>query len=65
MKHVIYFKSRKNLQDTSTWSKELLPSDYTINEIRQVCKIVGFEGYAIVENLGTENQQTIDFKWFV
>lgn len=30
---VLYFKSRKNFQDKSTWRKEQLPEDYTDKEV--------------------------------
>jgi len=61
----LYFKSRKNFNDKSTWSKEQLPSDYTTEEVKQAAHLAGCEGYAIVSNFAQPNQQILTFKWFV
>lgn len=58
--YAIYFHSRKNMADTSTWRKERMPQDYTENEVAQAAKLAGCEGYAIVKN-----GQLRSFKWFV
>lgn len=60
MKTILYFHSRKNFADKSTWGKEQLPPDYTDEEIREVCRLAGVEGYAIIEN-----NKVSTMKWFV
>lgn len=60
MKTILYFHSRKNFTDKSTWGKEQLPPDYTDEEIREVCRLAGVEGYAIIEN-----NKVSTMKWFV
>ena len=60
MKTILYFHSRKNFTDKSTWGKEQLPPDYTDEEIKEVCRLAGIEGYAIVEN-----NKVLTMKWFV
>ena len=57
---VFYFKSRANYRDTSTWAKELMPSDATIDEARQAAKMFKNEGFAIVRN-----GKAIHMEWFV
>lgn len=49
MKYIIYFKSRKDMRDTSTWAKEIMPKDATIDEIREATKLGGCEGFAIAD----------------
>lgn len=61
----LYFKSRKNFQDKSTWKKEELPEDYTDQEVLAVAKLAGCEGVAIIANFGKANYQVKLFKWFV
>lgn len=61
MKYVIYFKSRENYQDTSTWSKELLPSDFTLKEIREVCNLLKIEGFALTDVSGSK---IVHLEWF-
>jgi len=60
--YALYFKSRKDFSNKSTWRKEKLPSDWTEGEIEQAAKLAGVEGYAII-NLDTNFIDT--FKWFV
>ena len=61
----LYFKSRKNFQDKSTWRKEELPKDYTNSEVLDAAKIAGCEGVAIIANFGKTNQEVKLFRWFV
>lgn len=61
----LYFKSRKNFQDKSTWRKEELPNNYTNKEVLNAAKMAGCEGIAIIANFGMTNQKVILFKWFV
>lgn len=61
----LYFKSRKNFQDKSTWEKEELPEDYTDQEVLDVAKLAGYESVAIIANFGKVNHQVKLFKWFV
>lgn len=61
----LYFKSRKNFQDKSTWEKEELPEDYTDKEVLDAAKLAGCEGVVIIANFGKANQQVKLFKWFV
>lgn len=58
MSYIIYFKSRSNMSDKSTWRKELLPDDTTIREVAMATKLGGCEGFAIVRN-----KELITFKW--
>lgn len=53
-KFVIYFKSRSNYKDASTWLKELLPNDFNLDELRKVCKIVGIDGFGLTNANGTK-----------
>lgn len=53
-KFVIYFKSRSNYKDISTWSKELLPNDFNLDELREVCKMVGLDGFGLTNANGTK-----------
>lgn len=59
----LYFKSRKNFQDKSTWRKEELPNNYTNKEVLDAAKLAGCEGVAIIANFGMINQQIKLFKW--
>ena len=61
----LYFKSRKNFQDKSTWRKEELPNNYTNKEVLDAAKLAGCEGVAIIANFGKTNQQIKLFKWFI
>ena len=61
----LYFKSRKNFHDMSTWKKEELPNDYTNKEVLDAAKLASCEGVAIIANFGKTNQKVILFKWFV
>ena len=61
----LYFKSRKNFKDKSTWKKEELPEDYTNKEVLDAAKLAGCEGVAIIANFGKANHQVKLFKWFV
>lgn len=57
---ILYFKSRANYRDTSTWAKEVCPKDATINEIRQAAKMFNNEGFAVMKN-----GKAIHMEWFV
>ena len=61
----LYFKSRKNFKDKSTWRKEKLPKDYTNSEVLDAAKIASCEGVAIIANFGKANQEVKLFRWFV
>lgn len=61
----LYFKSRKNFRDISTWIKEELPKDYTNKGVLDAAKLVGCEGVAIIDNFGKVNQQIKLFRWFI
>lgn len=61
----LYFHSRKNFSDKSTWGKELLPVDYTENEVATAAKVAGCEGYAIMDNSKPVGQEILSFKWFI
>ena len=61
----LYFHSRKNFNDKSTWSKEQLPQDYSCQEVAQAAKLAGCEGYAIIDNEASPRNQVIEFKWFI
>lgn len=61
----MYFKSRKNFKDKSTWKKEELPEDYTEKGILDAAKLAGCQGVAIIANFGKANHQVKLFKWFV
>ena len=61
----LYFKSRKNFQDKSTWRKEELPNNYTNKEVLDAAKLAGCEGVAIIANFGKANQKVELFRWFV
>ena len=61
----LYFHSRKNFNDRSTWGKEQLPQDYSCQEVAQAAKLAGCEGYAIIDNEASPRNQVIDFKWFI
>lgn len=50
MVYIVYFKSRKNFRDASTWAKEVCPKDATIDEIRQAAKLFGNEGFAVMKD---------------
>lgn len=50
MKYIIYFKSREKMSDKSTWAKEPMPKDATLNEIRHATKYGKCEGFAIVDS---------------
>lgn len=58
--YAIYFRSRKRMADTSTWSKEKMPSDYTEQEVAMAARLAGCEGYAIIKD-----NQTKSLRWFV
>ena len=58
--YAIYFQSRKHMADTSTWSKEKMPSDYTEQEVATAARLADCEGYAIVKD-----NQVKSMKWFV
>lgn len=60
----LYFHSRKNFNDKSTWSKEQLPQDYSYQEVVQAAKLAGCEGYAIIDNQASPNNRIKEFKWF-
>lgn len=60
MKYIIYFKSRKNMCDKSTWAKEVMPEDATLNEIRMATKFGGCEGFAIVDR---DMKQIYKMEW--
>ena len=62
MKYIIYFSSRKDFKDKSTWGKEIYPSDATVAEVRRAAKLAGQEGFAIVN---FKTQKTLHFEWFV
>lgn len=38
----LYFKSRKNFHDMSTWKKEELPKDYTNKEVLDAEGLITF-----------------------
>lgn len=59
MKYVIYLKSRVNYHDVSTWSKELLPSEFSLKEIREVCNLLKIEGFAL-----SDGKEIIHLEWF-
>ena len=61
----LYFKSRKNFHDMSTWKKEELPNDYTNKEVLDAAKLASCEGVAIIDNFGKANQQIKLFRWFI
>ena len=61
----LYFKSRKNFQDKSTWKKKELPKDYTDREVLDADKLASCEGVAIIADFGKANHQVKLFKWFV
>lgn len=60
----LYFHSRKNFNDKSTWSKEQLPQDYSYQEVAQAAKLAGCEGYAIIDDQASPNNRIKEFKWF-
>lgn len=60
----LYFHSRKNFNDKSTWSKEQLPQDYSYQEVTQAAKLAGCEGYAIIDDQASPNNRIKEFKWF-
>lgn len=35
----LYFHSKKNFNDKSTWGKEQLPQDYSCQEVAQAAKL--------------------------
>lgn len=39
----LYFHSRKNFNDKSTWGKEQLPQDYSCQEVAQATKLRGLK----------------------
>lgn len=59
----LYFHSRKNFNDRSTWGKEQLPQDYSCQEVEQAAKLAGCEGYTIIDNEASPRNQVIEFKW--
>ena len=59
--YALYFKSRKNFADKSTWGKEKMPSDYTEKEVAKAARLAGCEGYAIWD---FTTNKAISFKWF-
>ena len=61
----LYFHSRKNFNDTSTWSKEQSPPAYSYQEAAQAATLAGCEGYAIIDNQASLRNQVIEFKWFI
>lgn len=61
----LYFHSRKNFSDKSTWGKELLPVDYTENEVAKAAKVTGCAGYAIMDDSKPADNKVLSFKWFV
>lgn len=61
----LYFKSRKNFKDKSTWKKEELLEDYTDKEVLDAAKLAGCKGVTIIANFGKANNQVKLFKWFV
>ena len=60
MVYIVYFKSRKNFRDTSTWAKEVCPVDATLSEIQQAAKLSGNDGFAIMKD-----GKAIHLEWFV
>lgn len=60
MVYIVYFKSRKNFRDTSTWAKEVCPADAKIDEIRQAARVFGNEGFAVMKD-----GKAIHMEWFV
>ena len=60
----LYFHSKKNFNDKSTWGKEKLPQDYPCQEVAQAAKLAGCEGYAIIDNEANPRNQIREFKWF-
>lgn len=61
----LYFESRKNFKDKSTWKKEKLPKNYTNSEVLDAAKMAGCEGVAIIANFGKANQKVKLLRWFV
>ena len=61
----LYFESRKNFKDKSTWKKEKLPKNYTNSEVLDAAKMAGCEGVAIIANFGKANQKVKLLIWFV
>ena len=61
----LYFESRKNFKDKSTWKIEKLPKDYTNSEVLDAAKGAGCEGVAIIANFGKANQKVKLLIWFV
>ena len=62
MLYILYFASRKNFKDQSTWAKEVAPADYTLEEIREVSKLADKEGFAI---WNATQRKTVHMEWFV
>ena len=58
---VIYFKSRADFRNQATWAKEMLPSGWTISEVRSASRLAGQEGFAIM----SPNNGVIHMEWFV
>ena len=46
--YALYFKSRKHFSDKRTWSKEKMPNDWTKEELQEIAKLTGIQGYAVV-----------------
>ena len=61
----LYFESRKNFKDKSTWKKEKLTKDYTNSEVLDAAKMAGCEGVATIANFGKANQKVKLLRWFV
>lgn len=61
----LYFESRKNFKDKSTWKIEKLPKDYTNSEVLDAAKMDDCEGVAIIANFGKANQKVKLLIWFV
>lgn len=60
MLYILYFASRKNFKNPSTW--EVAPADCTLEEIREASKLANKEGFAIFN----ETQgKTVYVEWFV
>ena len=62
MLYILYFASRKNFKNPSTWEIEVAPADYTLEEIRETSKLAGKEGFAIWNET---QSKTVYTEWFV
>jgi hypothetical protein len=59
---ILYFRKRADFNDTKTWAKEILPSDFTIEEVRKATYYAGCEGFAIVRNNKIETMEWLAVK---